>query len=299
MRHFNFSNDNYIEFKGSKSFLIGADIHYFRIDPEHWRDRIQKAIDMGCNAISIYIPWAAHEVEDNSFDFDGTTHPRRNLIAFLELAKEFDIAMIAKPGPYVYSELPAQGLPEWFVNAYPECWAQTWDGKNFVPMVEENCHAVSYLHPVYQKFAQRWLSKVLSTIKPYQRSQNGTIEAVQICNEISGVHVWLAGYDSHPDSMQFGKEDGLYAEFFKAKYKTIEAVNNAHNAKYKTFADVAVPLMGKHADSEKNRNLANDYAEFYYNSYIPKYVDWLIKQFKYYGITEQLITNIAFPEMVV
>ena len=48
--------------------IISGAVHYFRIVPEYWRDRLEKLVNMGCNTVETYIPWNFHEpVRGNSF----------------------------------------------------------------------------------------------------------------------------------------------------------------------------------------------------------------------------------------
>ena len=37
--------------------IISGGIHYFRILPEYWEDRLQKLKELGCNTVETYIPW--------------------------------------------------------------------------------------------------------------------------------------------------------------------------------------------------------------------------------------------------
>lgn len=41
--------------------ILSGAIHYFRIHPDQWADRIHQARLMGLNTIETYIPWNAHE----------------------------------------------------------------------------------------------------------------------------------------------------------------------------------------------------------------------------------------------
>ena len=36
--------------------IISGSIHYFRVVPEYWRDRLEKLKAMGCNTVETYIP---------------------------------------------------------------------------------------------------------------------------------------------------------------------------------------------------------------------------------------------------
>ncbi|KAK1576310.1 hypothetical protein Q3G72_012826 [Acer saccharum] len=41
--------------------IIGGDLHYFRVLPEYWEDRLLRAKAMGLNNIQTYAPWNLHE----------------------------------------------------------------------------------------------------------------------------------------------------------------------------------------------------------------------------------------------
>lgn len=40
---------------------ISGSVHYFRIHPDLWEDRLQRIRAMGLNAIQIYTAWVLHE----------------------------------------------------------------------------------------------------------------------------------------------------------------------------------------------------------------------------------------------
>ena len=46
---------------GSPYQIVSGALHYFRIHPEQWSDRIEKARLMGLNTIETYVAWNAHE----------------------------------------------------------------------------------------------------------------------------------------------------------------------------------------------------------------------------------------------
>jgi beta-galactosidase len=47
-------------------FLHSGEIHHFRTQPEQWEDSLKKIKAANLNAISVYVPWNWHEVEDTS-----------------------------------------------------------------------------------------------------------------------------------------------------------------------------------------------------------------------------------------
>ena len=50
-----------IRIDGKPVQMISGTIHYFRVHPELWRDRIEKAKMMGLNAIETYLCHNLHE----------------------------------------------------------------------------------------------------------------------------------------------------------------------------------------------------------------------------------------------
>ncbi|MFX5494388.1 beta-galactosidase, partial [Acinetobacter baumannii] len=51
--------------------VISGTLHYFRIHPEHWADRIRTAKAMGLNTIETYVAWNAHEPVRGEWDATG------------------------------------------------------------------------------------------------------------------------------------------------------------------------------------------------------------------------------------
>ena len=94
--------------------IISGAIHYFRVHPGYWRDRLRKLRATGANTIETYVPWNLHEPERGVFDFgDGGRDFSAflNLRRFVEIAKEEDLLVLFRPGPYICSEWDFGGLP--------------------------------------------------------------------------------------------------------------------------------------------------------------------------------------------
>jgi len=179
---------------GKKTFLYGAECHYFRLDPAEWKDRLEKIRAAGFNLVSTYVPWIWHEPIEGQFDFEGVTHPRRNLKAFLDLCVEYKLYCVVRPGPYVMSELKNEGIPEWLLDNYPQMIARTPSG-DFHPT-----RVVSYLHPTYLEFVEKWYREVSKYIQPRLITTNGSIIMFQLDNEVGMLH-WVTNTgDHHPDA---------------------------------------------------------------------------------------------------
>ena len=91
---------------------ISGEIHYHRIHPDYWSDRLQRLKAAGLNAIQVYVPWNLHETYENQFDFSGGA----NLTTFIKLAQDQGFVVLLRPGPYICAEWENGGLPYWLLK---------------------------------------------------------------------------------------------------------------------------------------------------------------------------------------
>lgn len=98
-------------YNGQRIRLISGAMHYFRIVPDYWEDRLRKLKACGFNAVETYIPWNLHEPKEGCFNFEGMADIRR----FVELAHGLDLFVIVRPSPYICAEWEFGGLPAWLL----------------------------------------------------------------------------------------------------------------------------------------------------------------------------------------
>jgi len=106
------------EIKG-KDFLLDGEpftvrsgaVHYFRILPEYWRDRLTKLKLAGFNTVETYICWNLHEPQKGSFNFSGMLDFER----FLDISAKLGLCAIVRPSPYICAEFDFGGLPSWLL----------------------------------------------------------------------------------------------------------------------------------------------------------------------------------------
>ncbi|MDM4764245.1 beta-galactosidase [Galbitalea sp. SE-J8] len=94
---------------GSPFRIISGAIHYFRVHPDQWADRIHKARLMGLNTVETYVAWNFHSSRPGEFRTDGA----RDLGRFLDLVAAEGLHAIVRPGPYICAEWTNGGLPTW------------------------------------------------------------------------------------------------------------------------------------------------------------------------------------------
>ena len=100
--------------------IISGAIHYFRVVPEYWQDRLEKLKNMGCNTVETYIPWNLTEPKKGEFNFEGICDFER----FLDTAQKLGLYAIVRPSPYICAEWELGGLPSWLLavtGLQPRC----------------------------------------------------------------------------------------------------------------------------------------------------------------------------------
>lgn len=139
--------------------VISGALHYFRVHPDQWADRIRKARLMGLNTIETYVAWNVHAPQRGRFDLDGP----RDLGRFLDLVADEGLHAIVRPGPYICAEWDGGGLPGWLLAD---------------PDVGVRRHEPRYLSAIEQYYDQ-----LLPLVAERQITRGGTVVAVQVENE--------------------------------------------------------------------------------------------------------------------
>ncbi|SDI86798.1 beta-galactosidase [Actinokineospora alba] len=99
-------------FDGEPIRLLSGALHYFRVHPDQWADRLAAARAMGLNTVETYLPWNLHEPEPGRHDFSGGLDVER----FVALAEEAGLFVLLRPGPYICAEWELGGLPWWLLR---------------------------------------------------------------------------------------------------------------------------------------------------------------------------------------
>ncbi|MBO0898861.1 beta-galactosidase [Cellulomonas sp. zg-ZUI199] len=138
--------------------LSGA-LHYFRVHPDLWADRIRSARQMGLNTIETYVAWNVHAPTPDVFDTSGP----RDLGRFLDLVAAEGMHAIVRPGPYICAEWDNGGFPAWLFR---------------LPGV-----GVRRNEPTYLAAVEQYLAHVLPLVAARQVTRGGPVIAVQVENE--------------------------------------------------------------------------------------------------------------------
>ena len=74
--------------------ILSGSLHYFRVLPQLWPDRIEKMKQAGLNTIETYIPWNLHEPERGNYKFNEGLS---DLVSFLKLIHQHEMFTIIRP----------------------------------------------------------------------------------------------------------------------------------------------------------------------------------------------------------
>lgn len=139
--------------------LAGA-VHYFRVHPDQWEDRIARLAAMGANTVDTYIAWNFHQPwPDEAPDFSGW----RDVARFIRLAGRAGLDVIVRPGPYICAEWDNGGFPAW-LTASPGIGLRSSD-------------------PKFTAAVGTWFDQLLPQLTPLLACNGGPIVAVQVENE--------------------------------------------------------------------------------------------------------------------
>lgn len=93
--------------------IISGAMHYFRIHPDQWADRLRKARLMGLNTVETYVPWNLHQPDPaGPLVLDGFL----DLPRYLSLARDEGLHVLLRPGPFICAEWDDGGLPAWLIS---------------------------------------------------------------------------------------------------------------------------------------------------------------------------------------
>ena len=149
------------EFKmdGESFRIYSGSMHYFRIMPEYWEDRLKKLKAAGFNTVETYVCWNMHEPRKGEFDFTGRFDIRR----FIKTAQEVGLYAIVRPGPYICAEWDFGGLPAW--------------------LLKDRNMRLRCAYPEYLQHVSDFYHRLFEEIGDLQQSEGGNIIAMQIENE--------------------------------------------------------------------------------------------------------------------
>ncbi|XP_018580117.1 beta-galactosidase-1-like protein 3 [Anoplophora glabripennis] len=160
------ADQSYFVLNGKNFSLYSGAMHYFRVPRGYWRDRLQKLRAAGLNTVETYIAWNLHEPENGVFDFGEGGSEMEDFLHLEELlttAKEEDLFVILRSGPYICAEYNFGGFPSW--------------------LLREERMGFRTTEETYMKYVTRYFNTLLPILAKYQFTKGGPIIAFQVENE--------------------------------------------------------------------------------------------------------------------
>lgn len=139
--------------------IISGAIHYFRVVPEYWQDRLEKLKALGCNTVETYVPWNLHEPHEGEFHFDQQV----NLRQFIQIAGKLGLHVILRPAPYICAEWEFGGLPYW-LQKNPDL-------------------KIRFDNPIFMEKIEAYFQELFKQVVDLQITHGGPIIMMQVENE--------------------------------------------------------------------------------------------------------------------
>ncbi|MCX4756275.1 glycoside hydrolase family 35 protein [Kitasatospora purpeofusca] len=144
---------------GAPHRIVSGALHYFRVHPELWDDRLARLRALGANTVDTYIPWNFHELPSGETDFTGW----RDISRFVRTAERHGLDVILRPGPYICAEWESGGLP--------------------ARLLATEAMGLRSSDPAFLAEVDGWFDAVVPELLPLLGSRGGPVVAVQVENE--------------------------------------------------------------------------------------------------------------------
>jgi hypothetical protein len=157
-----FADDGTLLRDGRPHRVVSGAIHYFRVHPDLWADRLLRIAAMGCNTVETYVAWNFHQPQHPNLT-PPTFTGGADVASFIRLAGDLGLDVLVRPGPYICAEWEFGGLPAWLLA-----------DRN----VRLRCNDRSFTDAV-----DRWFYDLCEQLVPTLATNGGPVVAVQLENE--------------------------------------------------------------------------------------------------------------------
>jgi beta-galactosidase len=270
-------------------YPFSVEMHYFRVDKRYWSICFERIKRAGFRIISTSVPWNLHQDNNKNIDFSGYNDPRKDLVVFLELAREFGFKIILRPGPSIAGQWPNGGLPQ-FLFSDLELFARDARGQELRLKDDAGVpggYLPSYLHSHFQHFLRNYFKTFIETTKNYVHPR-GPIFMVELDFETSfGRYLDPGSADYNPDVIA-----KYYPEFLASRYEDIKKLNHLYRDKAESFADIEPPRDFNNLDI---KDLPRAFDWFQFRDYMLKtYLSTLQDIFKSYTVEPLFFRSLYF-----
>ncbi|MFK4851028.1 beta-galactosidase family protein [Microbacterium sp. ZW T6_19] len=143
---------------GAPHRILAGSVHYFRVHPDQWEDRLRRLAATGANTVDTYVAWNFHERVEGDVRFDGW----RDIERFVRLAGDLGLDVFVRPSPYICAEWSNGGIPHWLSG---------------------RVESLRTSDPAFLAAVDAWYDELIPRLVPLQAAYGGPIVAVQVENE--------------------------------------------------------------------------------------------------------------------
>lgn len=247
--------DNKISLGKESIFPFAAEVHYFRLDKRYWSICFERIKRAKIRLITTPVPWNLHQNRNRDIDFSGFHDSRKDLIVFLELARELGFKVILRPGPYIGADWANGGIPE-FVTSDLRSLARNHED-NEIPLPglygAKGGYLVSYMNSAFQNSMRHYFKSFVEITKNYIHPRGPVVIVELDCAPAFGGELDPASSDYNSDTLS-----KFLGPFLLDRYEDIKKLNSVYKTRYKSFDDVEPPRKFENV-SQKN---------------LPAFLDW-------------------------
>ena len=219
---------------GAPMRLYSGEINYWRIERADWERVLDSLVDTHATAVTLYMPWEAHEIEPGRFDF-GEIDPRLDVDAFMTMAGNRGLDIIARPGPQINAEMTWFGYPRRLLERDDLHMRNAAGGRTVLTQVPKPIPALSYANEDFFTEAASWLDAICAILVRHAHPR-GRLVAAQVDNEMAyffNVNAWAADFSDA--SLE------QYREFLADKYADVATLNAVYGTTHQSFAAIDAP----------------------------------------------------------
>ncbi|XP_063222281.1 beta-galactosidase-1-like protein 2 [Bacillus rossius redtenbacheri] len=210
---------------GRNITVISGAIHYFRVHPELWRDRLRKLRAAGFVAVETYLPWNLHEPRPGEFDFGDGDHDMSMFLdmeRYLRIAQEEDLLAIVRPSPWIEAEWDTGGVPSW--------------------VLRDRRVRLRSSNSIFMEYVTRYYDQALPRLRRLQFTEGGPVIALQVENEYG----LIAKGQKNPDTAYL---EQLYQQMVK---HNLTALKFTMDNPLRSYKNGSVPGVLMTANFETN-----------------------------------------------
>ncbi len=234
--------------------LYSGAVRYWSHDRARWPELMSGLSRMGMSTLSLEIPWSLHERQEGGYDF-GSSRPELDLDAFLNLASENGIRVIAVPGPALGPGIAFAGMPRRVL--FDTMSAAQDSSGNLRIQYEQTCQfpLPSFFSRTFNDEIGLWFDRAAPVLSRHLLTRGGPVAAVQVGWSIfrSEQVQCIYSFDYSPAALE------KFRLWLTGAYIDIGELNNAWGSEYTSFETVEPP---RSFDAENPRDL-------------PRHLDWI------------------------